>query len=95
MSVESDLVNDLVEIALVVVAVGAIVAYVESKTQSSGGVAGLAASIFSWASGPTTPATPGDGAIPDMTTLNTSNATQSPVTNDLLNSSLIMQSIGM
>lgn len=100
--------NDLIEVGLVVAAVGAVVWYIESQYQAAGGVTGLSSALFSWATGGTAPATPGDGAIPSMGdtdasgnlipgtgTLNTSNATQSPTVNNLLNSSLIMQSIGM
>lgn len=99
---------DLIEVGVVVLGIGALVWFVESRTQAAGGIVGLSSSLFSWASGGYTDVSPGNGAIPAMGdtdaagnllpntgTLNTSNATQSQTTNDLLNSSLIMQSIGM
>ncbi len=90
--------DDALEIGLVVVGLAAVVWYVEAKYAAAGGVTGLSSSLFSYATstlfnGPDP--TPGMGAIPDQTTLNTTNATQSDTVNSLLNSSLTMQSIGM
>jgi hypothetical protein len=94
--------NDLLEVAAVVAVVGGVVWYLEQQYQSAGGVVGLSTSLFSWAAGGTTPATPGDGALPDQTTLGAANGTMNPATpgssgvlNSILNSSLTMQSIGM
>ncbi|MFM0206949.1 hypothetical protein PQQ96_06020 [Paraburkholderia sediminicola] len=90
--------DDALEIGLVVVGIAAVIWYVEAKYAAAGGVTGLSSSLFSYATGSLFSGgdpTPGMGAIPDQTTLNTSNATQSPTVNSLLDSSLTMQSIGM
>jgi hypothetical protein len=90
--------DDALEVGLVVVGIAAVIWYVEAKYQAAGGVVGLSSSLFTSAAGALFSGgdpTPGMGAIPDQTTLNTTNATQSDTVNSLLNSSLTMQSIGM
>lgn len=90
--------DDAIEITAVVVVLALAVWYIESKYQAAGGVTGLSSSLFTSAVGSLfsgNDPTPGMGAIPDQTTLNTSNATSSDTVNSLLNSSLTMQSIGM
>jgi hypothetical protein len=86
-------------VILGVVAVGAAaVWYVEKQYEDAGGVVGLSSSLFTYATSSlanSPPPPPGMGSIPDQTVLNTSNATQEPWLNSLLNSSLTMQSIGM
>jgi hypothetical protein len=81
-------------VILGVVAVGAAaVWYVEKQYEDAGGVVGLSSSLFTYATSSlanSPPPPPGMGSIPD-----TSNATQEPWLNSLLNSSLTMQSIGM
>jgi hypothetical protein len=87
--------DDLLTIGLIVAAGAAVVWYVESQYESAGGIVGLSSSLFNYAVGNITAPPPGLGALPDQTTLNTSNATQEPWLNSLLNSSLTMQSLGM
>lgn len=90
--------SDILVIVGVVAVVAAAAWYAETQYESAGGVVGLSTSLFTYAANslansPPPPA--GMGSIPDQTTLNTSNATQEPWLNSLLNSSLTMQSIGM
>ncbi|SEC36119.1 hypothetical protein SAMN02787142_1256 [Burkholderia sp. WP9] len=90
--------DDAIEITVAVVALALAVWYIESRFKAAGGVTGLSSSLFSYATGSLFSGgdpTPSMGAIPDQTTLNTTNATSSDTVNSLLNSSLTMQSIGM